>query len=603
MKQPQDFVTLDFFPQQTLEAKITVEERIKVALATLAGLFVQDTDVVTATSFGKDSSICLALVLHAAAEAKRNGLAPRVWVLSADTLVESPEVARHAKLEMQKVRSFAKRHGLNVRTRFVSPNILSSFQVKVLSGRALPSFAGTNTSCSVDWKVTPMANFRSRLFRQLKKEGRPEPVTVLGTRFSESVVRDSKMRERGESAAVPVRNKNGELILSLIADWQTDDVWEALALYGSGQYESYSTFEETFRIYAHSGGTSCAIVSESLYEGKAKRSSGGCGARLGCWSCQRVAADKSLTNMVEYDPRYRYAAGLVRLNNYLRARQYDWTTRHFVGRTVIAGYLVVQPDTYHPTFIRELMRMMLTLDYEEELLAQEEGRQVMFRILPVSTMVAVDAMQSLNGTAAPFAIWADYRDIRERGIRYPVPVVEAVPPQPLPDAKFLYVGERFDSTLENKSWSGLRNSYFEALTSDSPCAPELIELKNGHMGWKLPTAKFFSVNDESALMIEEFEALRLAENFDRGFLPGGITSAYFWYLSYGALEVSYSQQQMHDDIARRTAYKDQLKLTLEYDIKDLLARSVDYKDLPPEARKAWANRVSTESAQVELEFD
>lgn len=120
MKQPQDFVTLDFFPQQTLEAQISVEERIKVALATVAGLFEQDIDVVTATSFGKDSSICLALVLHAAVEARRNGLAPRVWVLSADTLVESPEVARHAKLEMHKVRSFAKRHGLNVRTQFVT---------------------------------------------------------------------------------------------------------------------------------------------------------------------------------------------------------------------------------------------------------------------------------------------------------------------------------------------------------------------------------------------------------------------------------------------------------------------------------------------------
>src|SRR3546814_6428815 len=55
---------------------------------------------------------------------------------------------------------------------------------------------------------------------------------------------------------------------------------------------------------------------DALMSGKNKK--GGCGARLGCWTCQQ-ANDKSLETMIQFEPRYEYAKGLNQLNKFIRA--------------------------------------------------------------------------------------------------------------------------------------------------------------------------------------------------------------------------------------------------------------------------------------------
>lgn len=128
--------------------------------------------------------------------------------------------------------------------------LASTFQVKVLSGRALPSFPGTHGDCSTDLKLRPAIAYRRKLFKAIEKAGVPELVTCIGTRFDESARRAANMTARGESHEHPVRNKEGELVLSPISDWSTEDVWEAIALYSSGELPGYSDFEDTKRIYA-----------------------------------------------------------------------------------------------------------------------------------------------------------------------------------------------------------------------------------------------------------------------------------------------------------------------------------------------------------------
>ncbi|SPD37124.1 protein of unknown function (plasmid) [Cupriavidus taiwanensis] len=167
------------------------------------------------------------------------------------------------------------------------------------------------------------------------------------------------------------------------------------------------------RIYAHAVGTSCAVVADAILAGSGSRRQGKCGARLGCHVCQ-MAEDKSLANMVEYDGRYAYAAGLQRLNRFIRHTRFDWHRRHWVGRTIRRGFIKIQPDTYHPTMVRALVRYMLQLDYDEQCRAERAGERPKFELLPLDLLIAVDALQSLNGLARPFAAWADWRDIRMR---------------------------------------------------------------------------------------------------------------------------------------------------------------------------------------------
>jgi DNA sulfur modification protein DndC len=304
--------------------------------------------------------------------------------------------------------------------------------------------------------------------------------------------------------------------------------------------------------------------------------------------------------MIEYDERYDYARGLNRLNRFLRNTQYDWNLRNWVGRTIRAGFVAVEPDTYSPEMIRMLTRFMLQLDYDEERRAARAGEKARFQILPLDMMVAIDAYQSLQGVARPFACWADYHAIRSGRIRYDIPEVEMVSPRPMPDTRFLFVGNDWEDSSGGSDWTGLRDPILEGLTADGGCEQPLVTLRNGRIVWQAPVNPEFSVDMESVCMIEDFELDRLLEKHDSSYVPGGITAAYKWYLSFGCLNLSKGMLSKHDEICRRTSFKDRLGLTLGYDLTTLLGQSVAYSDLPEDARAAWSNKATTSSVQTDL---
>lgn len=557
-------------------------EKIEDAKQTILTLFREGIVVFISWSGGKDSSVCALLTLLAAKEAVAEGLSPVVVVSTSNTRVENPEVDNHVRAELGKMRKYGERNGFNVITKVVTPNLSSTFQIKVLTGRGLPSFPGTNTDCTIDLKIEPQRVYRNKLFRDIKKKGMPDPVIILGTRYDESARRAANMAQRNESATVPVRNDAAELILSPIAHWSTDDVWELIGMAASGLMDSYSDFAETKRIYAHSESSSCAVVADAISSGKKR---GGCGTRTGCFTCQQ-SEDKSLENMVAYDPRYHYAAGLVKFNKFIRATRYDWSRRTWLSRTIKVGYIAIKPDTYHPRMLRELFRYMLQLDFDEQTRARREGGRPMFHLLPIDMIVAIDSIWSLNGIAPSFAAWADYRDIFQRGIRYDIPDIEPVPEAPMPEARYLYVGNEWDGD-QAETFTGMRDAYTEALTELSPCQPELRTTPDGRSIWDVDTNTSFTVDMESACMLLEFELDSMLAKHDAGMNPGGVTSGYKFYLQYGALNLSHSQALEHDYILRRTEFKDRLGLSYEYKIDDLLAKSVAGSEMPPSAQAAW----------------
>lgn len=586
--------TIELFPQG---AHDPIEQKIDRAIGAILRLFQAAHPVVIAYSGGKDSSVVAALVLHAALLHRAAGGEPLVIVTTSDTKVESPEVNLHYRAELKRMRAFGEQHGFTVIAKVVEPQLASTFQVKVLTGRALPSFPGLHGDCSFDLKIAPQRAFRKQLFRSLAERSAATPVTCLGTRFDEGARRASNMRQRGESADRPASNKEGELVLSPIAHWNSDAVWEAIALYGGGSRPGYSDFEETRRLYAHSVGTSCAVVADAILEGSGRKQ-GKCGARLGCHVCQ-MAEDKSLANMIAYDERYAYAEGLQRLNRFIRNTRFDWRRRHWVGRTIRGNFVKIQPDTYHPTMLRELSRYMLQLDYDEQQRASRAGEAPRFELLPLDMIVAVDALQSLNGVARPFAMWADWRDIHQCGIRFDIPEVPAVAQTTVPTARFLYVGSEWDDLAPAAEWTGMRDPFTEAMTAESPCEPEITVTAGGRTLWRLPTEQSFSVDFEAACMLQDFELDRMLETHGMGVQPGQVTAGYRWYLQYGCLTLSRAQQTEHDEVCRRTAYKDRLGLTLEYDTERLRSLAVDFHAMPPEARIAWSHAATD---QEELPF-
>jgi len=566
----------------------------KSALDSIANLFREGRKLCPAFSGGKDSSVVALLTLTAARDAVQAGLQPMVVVTTGNTLVDNPEVTMHVHEELRKMRLYAERHGFKLITKVVSPSLASTWQVKVLTGRGLPSYVGQNADCSINLKIEPQRAFRRKLFKKLRAESSMEPIVLIGTRREESAKRALKMAERMESATTPVRNSDGEFVLSPIADWSVDDVWEIIGLAANGLIDSYSTFEETRRIYAAAESTSCAVVADALATGRKR---GGCGARTGCWCCLQ-AEDKSLENMVNFEPRYEYARGLIRLNRFLRNIRYDWSRRNWIGRSIRGNFIAVQPDTFHPSTLRELLRYMLQLDFDEQARSEAEGGAPMFQLLTPEMLVAIDAYWSLNGSAQPYSVWADYRDIFQRGVRFDIPNIDPVPETPLPKPKYLHVGDNWDGD-NALSFTGMRNSYVEALTEGSACSPELRERAEGSPVWDLETHQQFSVDSESAFMLMDFEMDNMLAKYEAGVAPGGITAGYLAYIQYGALSLSHSQLLEHDKILKRTAFKDRLGLTNAYNIEELLAKSVEFADLPEEAKAAWSHKESKKATPVQ----
>jgi DNA sulfur modification protein DndC len=590
--------TIDFFDR--LPVMPSLEELVAKAERVIEGLVLKGVPLVLAYSGGKDSGVVASITLSTVARLVREGRVtdPVIVVTTGNTLIESPEIVTHYQAEHRRMQAFAKANGFHIYNSIVSPSLASSFQVKVLSGRGLPSYAGTNTDCSLDLKQNAQRSYRTKLFKELAARGLPEPCTLIGTRFDESERRALRMKMRGENDLEPVQNRDGEWTFSPVCMWSTDDIWEYVGEVSSGLRESFTDFAETKRIYAHSESQSCAVVADAIREGLSKRKKGGCGARTGCWACQQ-AEDKSLKNMIEYDERYAYLAGLNKLNQFIRNTRYDWTRRNWIGRTIRAGYIAIQPDTFSGRMVRELARYMMQLDFDEQQRASRAGEAPRFVTLPLEMMVAIDALWSLNGLVKPFAIWADYLDIYQNGVRYDIPDIPETPVTAQPPARFLYVGEKWDETGD-KHWTGLRDPFLESLTEASPCAPEITENSRGNFVWDLNTSSSFDVDPESAAMIEMFEAERLAAMHNDPLPPGGITSGYKFYLGYGALQLSHSQAAEHDEILRRTAFKDRLGLTLDYELDDLLAKTVSFADLPQDAYRAWGHKGTTETAQTEL---
>jgi len=522
------------------------EQRCRKAVESIRSLFSQGKTACVSFSAGKDSSAVMHLTVEAAREAKANGQNPRVVVLSSDTGVENPELALLLRREHAKLRRVLARDSISHDVIMTQPSLASSWAVRVLGGNKLPSFPGASHECAIDFKVEPMRKARNALFR---RTGKDAVVTLLGTRYDESVTRAHAMASRQEVGHRPYRNDEGELVMSPLAFWTSDDVWELLGLARSGALASYSDFEDTFRLYADAGGTSCAVISDAITEG-VKAARGGCGARFGCFTCVAVSCDRSLAAMVESDQQYAYMAGLGRLRDHIALARYDYSKRYWVHRGISAQGVKLEPDCFSPAFLLELFRYAASLDYEERQAARRDGHRPRFQLLSRQAVVVIDALWSLNGFHPPHTALLEWRSISEGKTHFPVPVPSTSGSLPQRFPKALWVAA--DAT-----WDGSRHELaggfldVETMLAD-PCVP--VETRaDGRAIPTFQTERRMEVDIESLEMALDFEWDAILERHRAA--AGDWTSGYRFWTQFGTLSLTPAQTGEHDKILRRTAWR------------------------------------------------
>ena len=564
-----------------------IESKIARAKAILKSVLLDGHPLCVSFSAGKDSSATLNLALTAATELQRAGCnIPPIVIAHANTGVENPELVAYAKTEMIAVRNFAQKNNIDLRIETSHPLLRNTWAVNVISGRSLPPFPGSSRQCTLEWKINPMDRLRRRVMKELgygAKDGRPEPVTLLGTRFSESAERAKKMAERRDHDQNMRRGKDSSgrpqyLYLSPIAFWETDTVYEYLALAMAGAIESYSNFEETFRIYADAGGSSCVIVAEDIAN-SLKSSKGGCGARHGCSLCTAVGRDRSMENMLAKEERYRYMRDLNKLQRFILATRWDLARRNWLGRTVNEGWVKIAPDTYSPAMMEELLRISLSIDARERQSAGTLGIEPRFQLVSVEQLFSIDALWSLQGHHKPFHAIHIYRDVVVYGNLVEVPELDEIKKISVPKPRYLWVGDDWNSRDLNP-YDGMRDVWTDTFP-ESHCQ-RIRKLPSGLEISDIETSESMEINAEAADFTIKDDIDRLLTQYhDHSVDPfaGGHAAAWSYYKRLGLLSLKAGSEQKYDEIMRRTAFKNRNGITSEANVETLLANSISETDL------------------------
>lgn len=544
---------------------------------------------VSAFSSGKDSSAVLNLVVTEIASiiAEHGEDAVNLLtILNGNTLIDNPEVERVLEQTLADLEDYCKTHGVRYQFHQSKPNLLSSWQVKILSGRNYPVFANKkNRDCSIDLKVNPLKILKKKVFSVLQETG--EPLTFMGTRLAEGKSRKERMEARGESAEEVWGDD--DKMLSPLADWSDEVLWGYLHAVNTGVEEGVSDFQHLIDLYTD--GSVCQPV--DLERGLLPE------CRTGCLTCC-VGRDKSLEAMLENNPiKYGYLREVNRLQRYLLNTQYDWNRRQWISRTINKyGYIKVQPDTYSPEFLEELALIMLSIDAEEINRAAAKGMPPRFTLLGPQEIIAIDALWSSQGIHRPFHLLHLFKRVNHDGERYFAPEIEPVPRTPLPAPRYIHAGEGWVGN-EYYAFSGMRDPILEMV-----CEPDSFTgcgktktLNNGAAIMEPNYDQQCQVNLDSALFILDYEIDYLLEKYhsNQGYAN---TYGFNWYIGYGVLSLAKNgHDRSIDEILKRTAYREDRGLIgANYDREKVLAESISEAEM-----KILAAEASGEILEEEYE--
>jgi DNA sulfur modification protein DndC len=259
-----------------------LQETIKAIQAT----YVQDARPwVIGFSGGKDSTCTLQLVWHALQQLEAAQLTKPIYVISSNTLVESPAIVSYIESAIGSIGDASTRDGLPISSQIVQPRVSESFWVNVI-GRGYPAPSTKFRWCTDRLKIQPANRF---ILDQVARYG--EVILVLGVRSAESATRAQvmAMHQIDGSLLRTHRSLLGALVFAPIADWTTDDVWAYLL---QNSQTPWGTDNNDLAAMYRSADGECPLVVDT--------STPSCGnSRFGCWVCTVVTKDKAMEAMIE----------------------------------------------------------------------------------------------------------------------------------------------------------------------------------------------------------------------------------------------------------------------------------------------------------------
>lgn len=278
-------------------------------------------------SGGKDSTAVLQLVWTAISELPEEERKKKIYVITNDTLVESPVVAKWVEVSLNKINRAATASGLPFEAHILLPELKDRFWVCLL-GKGYPYPRKNFRWCTERLKIKS-----TNIFIQKVVSEYGEVIVVLGTRKAESANRMRMITEReqyeyreGLLSKTSLQNKTEFMP---IKNWTDDDVWAYLLQYPNPWSNSNRELLTMYR--GATKDNECPIVMST--------DTPSCGkSRFGCWVCTLVAKDSSLAAMVHNDDEKAWMIPLLQFRDDFGDHEHDRLNRDF---TLMSGKLKI----------------------------------------------------------------------------------------------------------------------------------------------------------------------------------------------------------------------------------------------------------------------
>lgn len=302
-------------------------------------------------SGGKDSTTTLQLIWYAISELPEEERDKPIYVISTDTLVETPVIVDHVNTNLRLINQEAKKHNLPFEAHKLTPKIEDSFWVNLI-GRGYPAPSSIFRWCTDRLKIKP-----SNQFILNKADEHGEVILALGTRRGESATRDQVMNKymnRGHQLASHSQLPGAWVYLP-IEFFTVDDIWQYLM-----QVESPWGAEnrDLSSMYRSASADECPLVIDDTTPS--------CGnSRFGCWVCTVVSKDKSMESMIDSGEEHEWMTPLLEFRDWLaetqdpenKPGQREYRSRD--GRIKISENGKLRYRTYKLEFSKEMLAKLL----------------------------------------------------------------------------------------------------------------------------------------------------------------------------------------------------------------------------------------------------
>ncbi|MEE8056269.1 MAG: DNA phosphorothioation system sulfurtransferase DndC [Pseudomonadales bacterium] len=236
-------------------------------------------------SGGKDSTTILSLIYVAITKLKAAQRHKHIYVISSDTLVETPMVVDMVTTTIDQINAQAIKRKLPMTAHQVIPKMEQTFWANLL-GKGYPAPTQNFRWCTERMKIDPVSEF---ILDKVTRFG--EVVVVLGARSDESASRAQVIAKHKIEGSTLSRHSSlpGAFTYMPIEDWTFDDVWMYLlgapAPWGGDHFELFS-------LYKDSSAGECPLVIDT--------NTPSCGnSRFGCWTCTVVTKDRAMEGLIE----------------------------------------------------------------------------------------------------------------------------------------------------------------------------------------------------------------------------------------------------------------------------------------------------------------